>query len=170
MRSRDSSVQGRSASWRMIRGRGALPPVKIVLLLMKQMKGQRRIKDFRVSRRRAFVSRASDADRRSRRRGDAGRRSPRKSDLREAQGTALRTSSHGVDAPSQAALAARQLRRVFVVRAGRRQALIKRPFHFPNAPKMRICQCFQGFGLHSRPKTGDIPNARCLVRGPRIMV
>ena len=76
---------------------------------------------------------------------------------REAKGASPRPSSHGVDAPSQAALAARQMRRVFVVRAGRRQALIKRPFHFPNAPNMRICQCFQGFGLHSRPKTGDIP-------------
>ena len=36
--------------------------------------------------------------------------------------------------PSQAASAARQMRRAFVVRAGRRNALKKRPFHLPNAP------------------------------------
>ena len=72
----------------------------------------------------AFVSRASDADRRSRRRGDAGRRSPKQSNLREAQGTAPRPSSHGVAAPSQAALAARQMRRVSWSRASAKHANI----------------------------------------------
>ena len=73
------------------------------------------VRVFSCAAKAAFVSRASDADRRSRRRGDAGRRSPKQSNLREAQGTAPRPSSHGVAAPSQAALAARQMRRVFVV-------------------------------------------------------
>ena len=67
---------------------------------------------IRVPRRRAFVSRASDADRRSRRRGDDGRRSPKRDNLREAKGSALRPSCHGVAATSQAASAARQMRRV----------------------------------------------------------
>ena len=40
----------------------------------------------------------------------------------------------------------------------RRNAVMKRPFHLPNAPNMRISQCFQGYGLHKRPKTGDIPS------------
>jgi len=39
----------------------------------------------------------------------------------KADGTTARPSSHGVAAASQAALAARQMRRVFVVRAGRRR-------------------------------------------------
>ena len=103
-----------------------------------------------------FVTRASDEDRRSRRRGDDWRRSPSQSNLREAKGTALRPSSHGVAAPSRAAFAARQMRRAFVVRADRRNALMKRQFHLPNAPNMRISQCFQGCALHSHPKTGDI--------------
>ena len=103
-----------------------------------------------------FVTRASDEDRRSRRRGDDWRRSPSQSNLREAKGTALRPSSHGVAAPSRAAFAARQMRRAFVVRADRRNALMKRQFHLPNAPNMRISQCFQGCALHSHPKTGDV--------------
>ncbi len=106
-----------------------------------------------VLRRQAFVSRASDADRRSRRRENDGRRSQNRSNLPEAKGSELRPSSHGVDASSQAASASRQMSRAFVVRAGRR----KRPFHLPNASNMRISQCFQGYGLHRRPKTGDIP-------------
>ena len=106
-----------------------------------------------------FVTRASDEDRRSRRRGDDWRRSPSQSNLREAKGTALRPSSHGVAAPSRAAFAARQMRRAFVVRADRRNALMKRQFHLPNAPNMRISQCFQGCALHSHPKTGDISGA-----------
>ena len=112
-----------------------------------------------------FVTRASDEDRRSRRRGDDWRRSPSQSNLREAKGTALRPSSHGVAAPSRAAFAARQMRRAFVVRADRRNALMKRQFHLPNAPNMRISQCFQGCALHSHPKTGDI-SARLSWRFP----
>ena len=34
---------------------------------------------------------------------------------------------------------------------------MKRPFHLPKNPNMRISQCFLGFGLHSRLETGDIP-------------
>ena len=51
----------------------------------------------------ASVTRASDADRRSRRSGDAGRRSPRLGGPREAKGRAMRPSGHCVDAPPQAA-------------------------------------------------------------------
>ena len=51
----------------------------------------------------ASVPRASDADRRSRRRGDAGRRSPWAGSPSEVKGTTPRPSGHGVDAPSQAA-------------------------------------------------------------------
>ena len=53
-----------------------------------------------------------------------------------------------------------KMRRAFVVRAGRRNALMKRPFHLPKAPHTKISQCFQGFGLHRYPKTGDIPGGR----------
>ena len=109
-----------------------------------------------------FVTRASDEDRKSRRRGDDWRRSPSQRNLREAKGTALRPSSHGVAAPSRAAFAARQMRRAFVVRADRRNALMKRQFHLPNAPNMRISQCFQGCALHSHPKTGDISGCGAL--------
>ena len=49
--------------------------------------------------------------------GRLGRAVPVKAD-----GTTARPSGLGVDASSQAALAARQMRRVFVVRAGRRRA------------------------------------------------
>ena len=58
-----------------------------------------------------FVSRASDADRRSRRRGDAARRSLLPKRQRSVRGLLTRPSSHGVDASAKAALAARQMRR-----------------------------------------------------------
>ena len=51
----------------------------------------------------AFVPRASDADRRSSRRGDGGRRSPKQGNPHNANGTSSRPSSHVVDAPAQAA-------------------------------------------------------------------
>jgi len=60
----------------------------------------------------AFVSRASDADRRSRRRGDAARRSLLPKRQRSIRGLLTRPSSSGVDASAKAALAARQMRRV----------------------------------------------------------
>ena len=60
----------------------------------------------------AFVSRASDADRRSRRRGDAARRSLLPKRQRGVRGLLTRPSSNGVDASAKAALAARQMRRV----------------------------------------------------------
>ena len=63
----------------------------------------------------AFVSRAADADRRSRRRDNDGRRSPETDKPNEAKGTTPRPSGHGVVAPSQTAFAARQMRRAFVV-------------------------------------------------------
>ena len=34
---------------------------------------------------------------------------------------------------------------------------MKRPFHLPKSPNMRICQCSQGCYLHCRLETGDIP-------------
>ena len=51
----------------------------------------------------AFVSRSSDADRRSSRRADDGRRSPKSCSHLEVNGSALRPSGHGVCAPDQAA-------------------------------------------------------------------
>ena len=59
----------------------------------------------------AFVSRASDADRRSRRCGDAARRSLLPKRQRSVRGLLTRPSSNGVDASAKAALAARQMRR-----------------------------------------------------------
>ena len=59
-----------------------------------------------------FVTRASDADRRSRRRGDAARRSLLPKRQRSVRGLLTRPSSSGVDASAKAALAARQMRRV----------------------------------------------------------
>ena len=46
----------------------------------------------------------------------------------------------------------------------------KRPFHFQNAPIMRISQCFQGHGLLGHPETRDIPGLRLLVKSAEIML
>jgi hypothetical protein len=59
----------------------------------------------------AFVTRASDADRRSRRRGDAARRSLLPKRQRSVRGLLTRPSSNGIAASAKAALAARQMRR-----------------------------------------------------------
>ena len=61
------------------------------------------------------MTRTSDADRRSRRRVDDGRRSPGQSCPYKAGGTTVRPLSHDGFASSQKALAARQMRRAFVV-------------------------------------------------------
>ena len=49
---------------------------------------------------------------------------------------------------------------VFVVRAGRRSALMKRPFHLPTTLNKGISQCVQWYGLHWHLETGDIPQSQ----------